>query len=179
VAKPAERWPDCADALFVRDNEWLLMAWDDSDQDGPRRRTFAGWQSIPQIIANGDPLIGQFELQLDSPDDAPGELESDDADGAGPSPWRYLYGAIRPTRFDDQGNIEAFERWTVECGPIDEDPDEPLLGAKYVTERPFPGLTINGDNCTAESADAVRRAAVLSETLDAHGAVRWVRDGWR
>ncbi len=49
VLKPAERWPDCATALFVRGDERLTMAFDDHDHDsdGPRRRSFVGWRADP------------------------------------------------------------------------------------------------------------------------------------
>jgi hypothetical protein len=193
-ASPAERWPDCAGASFVRGKERWSMRWDDTDARGRSRRTFAGWEpdddpiSDGLLVANGDHLILQFQSEgaLDaSPSDTVGE-------GAGEAESRaYMYGVLRPVRFDDEGRVEAFETWAVQCGPIPEpersaaqrrrlrdDPDfaeEP----NHVTDDPFPGLTVVDNNCTAESVEALRQAAVLSEALGNNSAYRWVREGWR
>jgi hypothetical protein len=195
VEERAERWPDCASALVRRENEWLAMAWDDPDGDGPRRRTFAGWQGDRSLLVGGDPLILQVEWPPASPPPAseqevePAEADIELAETEEPD-WRYFYLAMRPARFDEQGKVIAAESWSIECGPIpepearkeprrrarsDELPEEAVPN---VTGQPFPGLTIVGNNCTAESADAVRRAAVLSEPFKPHGTTRWVRDGW-
>jgi hypothetical protein len=185
VERPAERWPGCAGALYVRGNEWLTMQWDDPDGDGPRRRRFAGWHGEPAFLVRGDPLIGQSEIAEPEPGLEPDdELSEDDEPD-----WRYVYFAVRPTQVDDHGSVLAFETWSIVCGPLSEPvpaekgraqgDDEAEEPAARVTDRPFPGLAVVGDNCIAESVDAVRRAAVLSEPLDAHGTARWVRDGWR
>jgi hypothetical protein len=193
-AKPAERWPSCAGAAFVRGEERWSMRWDDTDARGGRRRTFAGWESGDYpfndglLVANGDHLIFQFQSDGE-PDASPSDTVGE---GAGEAESRaYMYGAIRPVRFDDEGQVEAFETWAVQCGPISEperspaerrrmrdDPDfaeEP----NYVTDHPFPGLTVVDNDCTAESVEALRRAAVLSEALGDKEAFRWVREGWR
>jgi hypothetical protein len=122
VVRPAERWPDCARATYVRGHETFAMEWDDPDGDGPRRRTFAGWQKDPTVIANGDPLIGQIQMEGDSPttpsDSADGEAEAEAGAGELPPRYVYFYRAIRPTRFDEQGNVVAAESWGVVCGPV-------------------------------------------------------------
>jgi hypothetical protein len=182
VTRPAERWPDCAQASFVRGDEWLAMAWDDPDADAPRRRTFVGWQASPMLVANGNPLIGQIEMEGNEPtatsDVGVGEAESEAAMGS--RTHFFFYAAIHPTHFDEQGKVVAFETWSVECGPRREPADdESVVDSSYVTDRPFPGLTVDEDNCTAESVEALRRAATLSKPLDTHGTARWLRDGWR
>ena len=48
-----------------------------------------------------------------------------------------------------------------------------------VTDKPFPGLTVIDDVCTAESVEALRQAAVLSEAIGTKEKSRWVREGWR
>lgn len=184
-ARPAERWPDCARAMFVRGDERLTMEWGEYDGDDRRRRTFAGWEADPTLIVNGEPLIAQYRMEGDpSPDGAAG------AGGQESQSW-YLYYAIRPIDLDATGEVLAFETWGIQCGPLPEpepaarsrrrasvDP-EVAEDAAYVTERPFPGLTVVDDNCTAENVEALRRAAVLSEPLEAHRTARWIRDGWR
>jgi hypothetical protein len=172
VARPAERWPNCAHASFVRGDEWLAMEWD--NPDGRRRRVFVGWQTDRTLVANGDPLIGQVETEQEPS----GPSNAAEAGLEEPS-WRYLYYAIQPTRLDEEGQVLAFELWGIKCGPPPEPTGDPDEAVGNVSEQPFPGLTIAGSNCTAGSVEALRRAAVLSEPLEAHGTARWIRDGWR
>jgi hypothetical protein len=193
-ARPAERWPNCAGASFVRGKERWSMRWDDTDARGRSRRTFAGWESDDDpisdglLVANGDHLILQFQSEGESdasPSDKVGE-------GAGEAESQsYKYGVLRPVRFDDEGRVEAFETWAVQCGPISEPErssaerrrlrDNPDFAEEpnYVTDAPFPGLKIVEDNCIAESAEAVRNAAVRSEALQSPTQMRWIREGWR
>jgi hypothetical protein len=178
VASPVERWPDCAQASLVRGDERLAIEWE--DPKGPRRRQFVGWRSDPTLVANGDPLIAQVDWQGETQDSAPGpsDVVVDEA-ASEELPWRFLYYAMRPTGFDEQGRVLEFESWGIRCGPPPEPTEDPDEAEGNVTEQPFPGLTVRGDNCTAESVDALRRAVTLSEPLEPHGTARWVRDGWR
>jgi hypothetical protein len=101
----------------------------------------------------------------------------------------YTYAAVRP-QYDDDQRVIAFELWAVQCGPLPEPArsarsrrgrggaDKVEDAQESVTDRPFPGLTVVDSDCVAESADALRRAAVLSESLGKSGS-HWVRDGWR
>jgi hypothetical protein len=65
-SKPAERWPDCAEPLFVRGAEAWSMKWSETDERGRHRRTFAGWDSeelyedAGLFVANGNNLIAQI-----------------------------------------------------------------------------------------------------------------------
>jgi hypothetical protein len=178
VARPVERWPDCAHASYVRGDERLAIEWE--SPMGPRRRKFVAWRTDPSIIANGNPLSVQFEGQGETADSAPkpSDVVVDEGSREEP-PWRFLYHAMRPTGFDEQGRVLAFESWGIRCGPPPEPTEHPDQEVGNVTEQPFPGLTVLGDNCTAESVEALRRAATLSEPLEPHGTARWVRDGWR
>lgn len=188
-AKPAEKWPDCASATFVRGRELWSMQWDDTDERGRRRRTFAGWKSgepdLPDalLIANGDHLIVQ----------APSDAEEAGQKADGEQPGGYTYAALRPVRHDEQGKVTAMELWLVQCGPLARpQPSRDRRGrsrrddglfdedaATYVTDQPFPGLTVVENDCVATSVDALRKAAILSEALAPHHKMRWVRDGWR
>ena len=182
LEKPAERWPDCADPFYLRGHEWLAMQHG-FDVSGRRAQVFEGWQSLPIVLAAGDPPI----LQLDEGSEpalasAPGEV----AIGGDEIAWRYSYAAIRAAEVDGEGRVVAFDLWSVQCGPS---PDREFEGGVeyeadtltegYVTERPFPGLTVVGQRCTAESAAALRQAAASSRELGNLAQVRWVRDGWR
>ena len=86
--------------------------------------------------------------------------------------------------------MAAFETWFIQCGPLPEPKPSPRpkKGSwtdqadelpPSVTDKPFPGLTVIDDVCTAENAEALRRAAVLSEALGQKEKSRWVREGWR
>ena len=190
-AKPAEQWPDCADATFVRGEERWSMRWKDTDKRGRHRRTFAGWASDNPLgeglfVANGDHLIVQFRSEGTS--DVPPDTAAEGA-GEAESP-AYMYAAIRPAQHDEKGKATVLETWGVQCGPLPEpNPsprrkgrsrhDEPEQATASVTDRPFPGLTVVDNNCIAESAEALRRAAVLSEALGNQSKTRWVREDWR
>jgi hypothetical protein len=190
-ARPAEQWPDCADAFFVRGEERWSMQWDTDAGDKPRR-TFAGWEpadpfSDTLFVASGDHLIMQAQTQGEPADPPP---DGGDA-GAGKADSRaYIYGAIRPGQLDDEGKVLAFETWFIQCGPL----PEPKLSPRRknsswsdvteeqspsVTDKPFPGLTVIDDVCIAESVEALRQAAVLSEAIGTKEKSRWVREGWR
>ena len=191
-AKPAELWPDCAGAFFVRGKERWSMRWDDTDARGRPHRTFAGWESSYDpisaglLVANGDHLIVQFQSE-EEPDASP---SGPVGDGTGEAKARaYLYGVMRPLRFDHEGRVEAFESWPIQCGPLREPkpsaqrnkrarPDEAEENTSSVTDKPFPGLIVVDHVCTAESVEALRRAAVLSEALGKKEKSRWIREGW-
>jgi hypothetical protein len=187
-ARPAERWPDCAEPAFVRGGETWTMRWDPGEP-GQSRRIFAGWESGDPfsgglLVTNGDHLIVQDKFGDELGEAPPGETEEGNSQG-------YMYAALRLRRQDEQGKVTAMEMWAVQCGPISEpersaaerrrlrdDPDY-AEEANYVTDDPFSGLTIVDNNCIAESAEAVRNAAVLSEALRPPTQLRWIRDGWR
>lgn len=189
--RPAERWPDCAEASFVRGDEHWAMQWTYSDQRGRHRRTFGGWERADPLsggllVANGDHLILQFRSQ-----DEEGASAPDQAEPAGEeaTPAPYMYAALRLLRHDEHGKLTALEGWIVQCGPLPDKrssrgrrhrsaSDEPALTDEHVTDRPFAGLTVGDGVCTAESAAAVRNAAVLSEALEPPTQQRWIREGW-
>lgn len=191
-SKPAERWPECADPSFQRGGEAWSMRWKDSDERGRHRRTFAGWEQDRAeddvlFVANGDHLIVQLAMQGQVDEPSPGEVH----DEAEPPKTRVFnaYGAVLPVRRDEDGNVTAMETWAVQCGPLPEATrsaggrrggrNAPEERSDSVTDRPFPGLTVAEQNCTAESVEALRRAAVLSASLGDHNRYHWVRDGWR
>jgi hypothetical protein len=179
-ARPAERWPECANATFVRGDERWTMRW----EPVRRGRRFAGWEpgdaelSDGLLIDNGDHLIVQ---------DPPPAKEIGQVTEEG-SREVYAYAAMRPILHDDQGNVTALEIWFVRCGPLPEADerrgrsrrdDDAEQAASYVTDRPFPGLTVVENDCVATSVEALRKAAVLSEALGPPFEMRWLREGWR
>ena len=192
AARPAERWPDCASASFVRGQETWSMRWDDTDERGRRRKTFAGWELADPhagwlLVANGDHLIVQQRASVAEATTPPSR--EGDREARGSVPPNYTYGALRLLGQDEEGKATAMEFWLVQCGPLPEQLSsrrqrrrartaETATAQAGVTDRPFPGLTVVDDNCTAESVDAVRNAAVLSEALEPPMQMRWVRPGW-
>jgi hypothetical protein len=97
-------------------------------------------------------------------------------------PYGYCYDAVRPTRFDDAGQIVAAVSWPVFCGPWPSAEQSDRTG-RTVTVEPFRGLHVVHENCTADSEHTLRDAAKASEAVatttglgpaEAH----WVRDGY-
>ena len=185
-AAPVEQWPDCAQWLYRRGQEALSLQWSAAGKGRQRVRTWAGWSRNEQLLVAGDPLILQ-DSDCPRPPDKAAEPAAG-ADGGADralapagstaaelSP-RFCYAGVRAIATDSGGRITAIEVWTVVCGPL------PSNEAK-VTDRPWPGLTVAGDNCTAASAVAVRDAAQRSrEMAERSGTIvrsRWVREGYR
>ena len=161
-AKPAERWPECADMIVVRGQEWLSLRGERKDGTNEYK-----WDAGPVLIAHGSPPILQIRPR-----------GSDD-----PNDSAFTYAALRPLSFDKNGKATALDLWAAQCGPLPNKADskrsEGEADARYVTDRPFPGLTVMDDNCTADSIASLRNAAALSEALGNHSQMHWVRDGWR
>lgn len=152
---PIEQWPKCAGvAVITADGSFYGLKGDGS-----------GWEALAPVLAAGDPVIGQVPMPLDSPV------------GSGEGPL-YLYFALHPTAFDEDGRITAFDTWLVQCGPVDK--TSKVQGSfedALVTKHPFAGLRMTKANCEAESFDALRRAAMLSgELAEGKGSPRWARD---
>jgi hypothetical protein len=105
-------------------------------------------------LVGGEPMILQLRIEQSS--------------GGG-----YWYVAIRATAQTPQGQATAVESWPVLCGP----PPAQMAGSdRRVTDTPGPGLTIDGDNCIAADALAVRSAAVASRSWWSDiGVAQWVR----
>ena len=163
--KPVEEWPECAEPMFVRGDDYILRV--ETDQDKAPE-----WQTVPHLVVAGTPLIDQIEWR--------------DKDRGGERAKRvYLYTALAATGRDADGTITATRRWLVQCGPLDQSKESASAPPRLVTSKPFPELKLDGaSNCTAVSADAVRGAARLSEaiaTQDGDKPVmgRWVREETR
>jgi hypothetical protein len=111
------------------------------------------------LLAGGDPLI----------------VQTREKDEHGRS--AYFYAGGLATAYGPDGRATAFRFWPVQCGPP---PPPPAPGEKrprYVTEHPLRGLRINGADCLARDAGAVRGAAKASEAwIDGKpNVIRWVR----
>jgi hypothetical protein len=184
--EPVERWPDCADAFVVRDEEWLELVWDTQGKGRRTRRTFSNWAPLPFLLAGGEPPIIQFQI-----DDRSATASGETGNPPDKTDEAYEYVAMRPAKFDVDHRAVEFAFWSVACGPL---PAPGAAPGKWgssgdgiddaepnVTDKPFPGLTVSGNNCIAESQQAVRRAAQLSEMLNGKSpaVAHWVRDGYR
>ena len=151
--KPVETWPSCAngapDGFGLKPGEGLLL--------------------IP-----GDPMIVQYRQVNDAHE------------------VQYFYGGMRPVSQDASGWITAAEFWSIQCGPPqpprrrakarysiahpDPNPAPPSSG----THHPLPGMVMDtdGDNCTPQTTDAIRAAALPSRKWsNAIQMIHWVRDG--
>ena len=174
---PSEQWPDCTELMVVRGPQLLTQQWSGHLDDKQRVvREFLAWDERRIMLANGDPMILQME-------ELPQSLFNDERTVPVPVQTPFSYVAVRPLRRDEAGRIIALERWVVSCGPI-----RPRRAGEehspHVTDQPYPGLRVEGENCRADSQAAVRGAAVLTERDDrALGApplfAHWVREGWR
>lgn len=116
------------------DSSAAVQDWPDCANGLMISRRSLGHESI---LAGGDPMIVQT-------------MASEDADRA------FYYMALRPTARDAKGRVVGYEAWFVLCGP------PPRTKDRKVTETPGPGLTIDGDNCFASEAAALRAAARAS-----------------
>ena len=151
--KPVERWPTCADWGVIRDGEALSFV-----ADAPEKRAPKQWVTERYVVVPGAPLI----------------LQQSCAGGEGSEPL-YCYAGVRILARDSSGRVTQVEAWNVSCGPIAE--------GDRVTNAPWPGLSVRGDNCLPDSADAIRGAARRTLELTGTGMpstrMRWVREGHR
>jgi hypothetical protein len=155
ATKPMASWPDCADALYLKDT----LAFEVTKEDGawhwsPRE------EIEPFVIVAGKPYVMQVE-----------GAGSDEKEKAAPATWLYL--GAKP-KFDAQGRIVALKLWPIACGPLGKKTDGTQAS---VTTKPFAGLKRAGANCTAASQTSLRHAATASESLSGTpDKVHWVRD---
>jgi len=170
-ASAVDKWPDCAEPLMITATEFRDV--------GPK----AKGQAAPYLLAAGDPLVLQarpdIDLSAGAAVSASGGGEASASAGVstegGPPPYVFL--AVHPVAFDGQGRIVRMEQWPVMCGPP---PPEPKSGATkpsdFVTRKPLPGLTIEGQVCTPANKAAVINAARASRAYSQVQTAHWVRD---
>lgn len=158
IRKPLRDWPDCAVAVEFRRGQMFLVTGHD--------RALA--QSIR--LVDGDPILMQGHWHADVLKD-PRAPEPKSTDGPF---YGWTYAAVTPGRKDQAGQMMQATIVQAWCGPLPLSiPGRP---AKRVTDRPYPGLTVSGDNCLAKDLDAVRQALALSETLGEPKTAKWIRD---
>jgi hypothetical protein len=135
--------------VIGKDGSWYSRK-EDSDE----------WERITPILAFDDPVVGQIEL--------PKEIAIKEGSEA-----LFLYFAFQPQDRDSQGRIIAIRNWLVQCGPLSSSGRNGLKA----TEAPFDGLTVQEDNCEADSVEALRNAAARSAELQDGGKyARWMHD---
>lgn len=168
-------WPDCARPVLVRGGEYLGPASGDDDRPPAERLDPARWDKIAHVLADGTPQIDQIAAKHPVGSGRP------PVDGVDEGKPFYIYTAVQPSATDSDGRITALRRWPVLCGPKPVRKAGMTGRSRFVTEKPFKGLKIDGDSCTAKDLAALRRAAAGSEAIaggDGYSIIisRWVRD---
>jgi hypothetical protein len=102
--EPLESWPECVSGHVVHASEFLFLRVSETTVDGQTTGS-RDWQSTPYVLADGDPRIEQVAGCFDPAPDAS----------------VYCYEAVRPTIFDRDGRIVAFNVWPVWCAPFIKD----------------------------------------------------------
>jgi hypothetical protein len=98
--EPMESWPDCVAGQVVHASEILSLHVSETDVDGQTTRSY-DWQRTRYVLADGEPRIEQLAGCFEPAPDAS----------------VYCYEAVRPTIFDRDGRIVAFNMWPVLCAP--------------------------------------------------------------
>lgn len=168
-------WPDCARPVLVRGGEYLGPASGDDELPPAQRLDPARWDKIAHVLADGTPQIDQIASK------GPVLASGPPVDGVDEGKPFYIFTAVQPTATDDEGRITAMRRWPVLCGPKPARKTARPGRSRFVTDKPFKGLAIKGDGCTARDIAALRRAAAGSEAIaggDGYSIItsRWVRD---
>lgn len=152
---PVQRWPDCSDWAVLKDGRPVAAR--------AGNKTIAPGASAngSLVLSPGNPMIWQAETLSRS--------------GGGKPERHFDYYSVDIEARDPDARITKVTIWPIFCGPFDED--------GQVTVRPWPGLAVVDNNCTAASAEAVREAARRSRKLVVEKGdlpkLRWVRDGSR
>jgi hypothetical protein len=176
-SKPFTEWPDCAGGGLVKPG---VVTGHKANAPADQL------EDTPFVLAAGDPRIMQLQVDVDLSMQADASANGGataSASGASSSHSQpYGYGAVRPTKFDDQGRVTAFTLWPIQCGPPppkDKDGND----AAPATLKPLPGIEMKpGDAvCTTKSVPALRNAAKASEAWAPPGRVdsHWLRDAQR
>ncbi|MDE2403944.1 MAG: hypothetical protein KGM17_04415 [Sphingomonadales bacterium] len=176
ATRPLASWPECAKPFFVRGRELLSPPEPDKEQPARDAAVFADparWQSSTPVIVAGNPMVMELRADVVQP-------------ASEPAPKFYLYLALQPLAQAADGTLQALRIWPVFCGP----PPPPSrqgetqtldqLGSSGVSKRLFPGLKRAKVGCEASGADAIRKAAALSEGVAAANEMppfkaRWLR----
>lgn len=160
-----DKWPECADAMVVEGDRLLSLSWTSDAENGGRRPDGVDVAEI--ILATGTPRVLQFHA-----------LGKEGEEGGARADKIWFFVGIRPTAQDSSGRITGFNRWVVQCGPLPTG-----AGTSDVSKRPFRGIAVDGKDCTATSAQALRNAAARSERLPGKSGqpdtppARWIREG--
>ena len=168
-------WPDCARPVLARGGEYLGPASDDDELPPAQRLDPARWDRIAHVLADGRPQIDQIASK------GPVLASGPPVDGVDEGKPFYIYTAVQPVALDDAGRITALRRWPVLCGPKPARKANKPGRSRFVTDKPFKGLAIKGEGCTAKDVAALRRAAAGSEAIaggDGFAIItsHWVRD---
>ena len=158
--RPVRRWPKCAEWQLVRPTDVLGL-------DAQARK----WTQYGYVLAAGRPNILQVAVQDPQVDGGRSE---------------FFYLGLDPVRIDPDGGVVEYRDWLVQCGPPPPTPPpegkHPKLTEPGLTQAPLPGLLPHldaghPDDCSAQTAAAVRNAAQASLAWTSTDIWRWVRSG--
>ncbi len=181
-------------STFVRkDGLWLI---DDVKCDIDALRPVAEWPVCAQwfIVRNGDVIVGRsvaaqdaeasgHEVTVDSSpllqeiSDCPqSSRAASEGEPSGKDPdireVRYCYNGLAIHAVDQNDRVARYALWPVICGPR-------TRKDQAVTDIPWDGLKIRGENCLAESEGALLHAARQSrdsqEGIALTSHFRWLR----
>jgi hypothetical protein len=158
IRKPLRDWPDCAvGAEFRRGQMWLVSG---------HQRLLAQTQRL----VDGQPILLQGHWTTDIFSDAR-VPEPRDADNPF---YGWVYAAVTPVRFDQDGRIREATMVQALCGPPPLHPTG--RPPRLASDRPFAGLTVSGNNCIAKDLETVKAALAQSAGLGEPQTMKWVRD---
>lgn len=164
IRKTRRDWPACAVGIEVRRGQMFLVS-------GHDRILFQTYRLI-----DGQPMLMQSHLSPEIFKDArvPEPKDTDNPI------YGWTYAAITVLRTDAADRIVQAQMVQADCGPLPSQADPPPPGSRpapaTVTSRPFPGLTIVGNNCVAKDLDTVKSALAQSANLKPPSPMRWIRD---
>lgn len=172
-ASPIDAWPECASPVLVKGNTYSGPPSGRAAASEEARRDPAKWEPMEHVLVDGSPQIDQLLLVLK-------EGNGLKLEGGREQLPIYIYLAVRPIARDSEGQIVEVQRWPVLCGPMPEKPNGKNFASAFNSDKPFKGIKVEKDVCVAESAEALRDAAAVSEAITVKSATgkvtsRWVR----
>lgn len=155
---PASTWPECAN--------WMLLEGGMMKFPGETGMSGLGDDELPVVLTGGTPRVWQVTLKSPKDDKA-----------------MNLYLGFEAIETGADGRIVRYRSWPGQCGPLPPPPPGgPDKPADLVTQRPFPGLTVQKDGtCTPRDEAALRDGVARSQALDPGRLKeegRWIREAW-
>lgn len=172
--KPIKEWPECAQPMMIRGNTYSGPPAGGDPASAAARFDPSKWQPLSHVLVDGTPQVDQ--LYIEAP------AASENAPAAALRGSMYIYLAVKPITRDADGRITETQRWPVMCGQIPRNKKTKDGKPVFVTDQPFPGLTVMEGGCIAKDPAALRNAAAQSESVAQSAGMpliisRWMNDG--